>query len=1407
MKKTLLLFLLLPFLGFAQNANLVKWDNPADNDPIVLSPYTNSVEAEPVSAGPDLTLAPLDYQGFRGSPWTTSFSIDERKYFQFVVGSKPGYKIKLNTFNFTYRAENINSLQRYQVRYSKDGFATSTVLIDEATQSGKVNKSLDLSKITLYNGEKITIRIYGYKIKSRSDLGSPLFLINKNTVEAGNTTPTINGAVSVYNPADLNANDDLITTQEKTAISFNPLTNDTNTTGATITNTQPPSTEGTVSRNGNIFVFTPTATFTGTTSFTYTLTIGAKSATATVVIYVNALTPKLIIWNGADQTPKAVVTDQNITGNDLTVSPPTANQANLELGTYSNYFNINGLQNNGSTAETLNRYIQFSVTVKEKYKLTLKQLKFAYFSQSDDQGASMFQVRYSKDPNFADNGTVFLGPTTAFRGTDTDVTLNFPSGTTISSTKNETLYIRIYPYAVSNLYNGYFKLRNDTGGEVGPTISGIVEPANLITANADFIQTNPNTAVVVPILSNDENYTPLASITATQPSSGGTVQVNGTNNITFTPTAGFTGTSKFEYTIFNGLNYSTATVTVNVSCQISGNQVAFGNGSWIGYVYSFTGNTAPNPAYNTLPTGTGVNYLGTVTETTQNFDRNVEAGAVNGATRNFCDPAPTDRFFVRYKMTANIAEAGQYNFMLGSDDGVRLYVDGVKVLERWNQHSYTVDSVLRNITTTGTHEFILEYFELDGSSRVQISFGLVKGDQTLPYGDKVWNVYGFVKNDLNLSNVVYAGNFVDPSLNVKSTTYWPVDKSPAAATAWQGAPMPNDNFTVSYRRQGFPCGTYRIELANSDDATQIYLDNNLIFTQAGYTNTPAYINTGATYILGSNSKIEVRLREDGGNANVAVNFVRVMTPYTGSETVNSNSSIEISSTVNLGSDIRVCSCTVKAGATLNIPANRTLTVDEDINVINTGKFVIQSGGSLLQTSTSTTMFTGNNANALEVQRKITARRMDLTYWSNPITKAGGFTMHDLSPDTLLDKYYIYDTSLGWVSKLNGEWPMEKGVGYSIRAPQYFDPTTPAEFTGTFKGGVPNNGDINVDVVQGKFNLIGNPYPSAIYADDLIRGNTGLGTLYFWTHNSVPTQSKPGDTNFYYGNADYAAYNLSGNVGGAKLNGKYFEGYIAVGQGFLAKPSSTKVNFNNTMRRAGNNSQFYKSNTTGELEKNRVWLNMSNDEGAYKQLLVGYIEGATNSIDIDYDATTMGSNNYVDFYSINESKKLAIQGRALPFDDTDVIPLGYKATTAGELTISIDHADGFFDKQAVYLEDAITGKTIDLRTENYKFTTEVGTFADRFKLRYTSKTLGTGDFETADNTVFVSVKSKVVKINVTKENIKDVQIYNISGQSVYNKTKIDSNELQITNLPSGYQVLLVKVILENGSQVTKKIIFN
>ena len=121
------------------------------------------------------------------------------------------------------------------------------------------------------------------------------------------------------------------------------------------------------------------------------------------------------------------------------------------------------------------------------------------------------------------------------------------------------------------------------------------------------------------------------------------------------------------------------------------------------------------------------------------------------------------------------------------------------------------------------------------------------------------------------------------------------------------------------------------------------------------------------------------------------------------------------------------------------------------------------------------------------------------------------------------------------------------------------------------------------------------------------------------------------------------------------------------------------------------------------------------------MLVGYATGATNGIDNAYDGATSDSNKYIDFYSINGNANYIIQGRAVPFDKTDKVPLGYKSTIEGTFVISIDKVDGVLATQTVFVEDKVTNTIHNLKDGSYSFTTLKGIFNDRFVLRYTDNT--------------------------------------------------------------------------------------
>ncbi|KAF2335532.1 T9SS sorting signal type C domain-containing protein [Flavobacterium daemonense] len=532
------------------------------------------------------------------------------------------------------------------------------------------------------------------------------------------------------------------------------------------------------------------------------------------------------------------------------------------------------------------------------------------------------------------------------------------------------------------------------------------------------------------------------------------------------------------------------------------------------------------------------------------------------------------------------------------------------------------------------------------------------------------------------------------------------------------------------------------------------------------------------------------------------------TSWTGNTDPTSNDVLIFAGDYSLNKDIEGCSCTVNNNAKVTIKTGKTMTITNFIHV-DSGSLNFENNASLIQTNPDATINTGNIS---YIRNSLPIRQADFVYWSSPVK---GYTLAGVSPATSADKYFTYNGTQ-WISVARTT-EMIVGKGYIIRGPDNYSNTQRQAFTATFTG-VPNNGTLSGETVSAdKFYLVGNPYPSALDGSKFILDNNNknllTGTLYFWTHNTLVVLSGA----YQYNADDYASYNVTGGVRTSAITGTTSgnnneapTGQIGAGQSFFvgAKAAGT-IKFDNTMRSGGtNNSQFFKpatAKTTG-TEKHRLWLNMTNDEGAFKQLLVGYVEGATNKIDFGYDGETFDGNKYLDFYSINENTSLVIQGRGLPFSDSDTVPLGYRTTIAGNFTIAIDAADGDLKTQKIYLEDKTTSVIYDLTAGNYTFTTGVGTFQDRFVLRYTNKSLGTGDFENVKDGVLVSIKDKIIKVLSSNENLKEVDIYDISGKVLYNKTKINATELQISNLQSGNGVLIAKVILENGSSISKKIIF-
>lgn len=163
-----------------------------------------------------------------------------------------------------------------------------------------------------------------------------------------------------------------------------------------------------------------------------------------------------------------------------------------------------------------------------------------------------------------------------------------------------------------------------------------------------------------------------------------------------------------------------------------------------------------------------------------------------------------DHFSARWQRTLNF-DAGIYRFNIEVDDGFRLYIDNVLILDEWEEgpaRTYTVDVPL----STGLHTIQVDYFERTGVALMRFwwerneSFSGWKGEY---FGNRELQGNPALVRD-------------DPQIDFN----WG-EGGPAAN-------LPTDHFSARWqRRVTFDAGTYSF-FVRIDDGARVFLDSQLI---------------------------------------------------------------------------------------------------------------------------------------------------------------------------------------------------------------------------------------------------------------------------------------------------------------------------------------------------------------------------------------------------------------------------------------------------------------------------------------------------------------------------------------------------------------------------------------------------
>ncbi|MEN3323944.1 T9SS type A sorting domain-containing protein [Mariniflexile soesokkakense] len=554
-----------------------------------------------------------------------------------------------------------------------------------------------------------------------------------------------------------------------------------------------------------------------------------------------------------------------------------------------------------------------------------------------------------------------------------------------------------------------------------------------------------------------------------------------------------------------------------------------------------------------------------------------------------------------------------------------------------------------------------------------------------------------------------------------------------------------------------------------------------------------------------------------------------------------------------------CSLTVTNLGLLNIADNTFVEVQNNITVDAGGSFIVQPYGTVVQIDDSG-IVTNNGSMSVTKKTAPLAVALEYTYWSSPVfgeTIGNGLFEANVSrrykfiAQNFLDETAetgnnnaivtgqddIDDNGNDW-QWVNGATVMQPGVGYaSTHDPNVFVfPGVGYDYT--FDGRF-NTGIIYVPVYRNdgstadnNWNFIGNPYPSAISASAFLTQNnynastntagTLAGAIYYWSQNTPPSGSSNGNQALNFATSDYAIENGTGGSAGG--DGILPNGFIPSGQGFFvsfsqARPSSTgSVVFNNSMRVKGStdNSLFFKnSNTKVKTSSiaNKIWVNLTSDNGVFNQILVGYVNGATNNDDdMFYDAPkNLSSGTTAHLYTtiVGSNKKFAIQGKDVnSINENEIIKLGFKTsiTVATLYTLSIDQLEGdFLNSNAIYLKDNLLNKVHCLSTSDYTFTSAKGEFNNRFEIAFSNQALAIEDVLLNKNSLkIVELENDYVQFNTSNNlSIKTVQIFDLLGRALYQfKGETTSETYRLSNLNNS--VFIAKVTLSNGGVITKKV---
>lgn len=338
----------------------------------------------------------------------------------------------------------------------------------------------------------------------------------------------------------------------------------------------------------------------------------------------------------------------------------------------------------------------------------------------------------------------------------------------------------------------------------------------------------------------------------------------------------------------------------------------------------------------------------------------------------------------------------------------------------------------------------------------------------------------------------------------------------------------------------------------------------------------------------------------------------------------------------------------------------------------------------------------------------------------------------------------------------------------------------------YSGTTPNNSIFGL-------NLLGNSLTCSLDWTKVILNGPVSSTVHYTTGNQ------------------WASYNP--NVGGT--NGATKD--IPPLQGFFVQATDRGASIDLSGAKEHSTQARYKKSGTvngnlqNESETPQVKLELNGADGTSDETIVWFNDKATTGYDSEYDGSKLFNSEapFGELFSIIGGVNYVINGIPLP-KETYIVPLGVKIARTGNYS--------FIKKKfiiptgyQVYLIDKDRNSlTLDLKNnKDYTFSSNAGTFKDRFLLKITSLSKNQSEQILSDANFDIYASFGIVNVtplnSTLNSEIGEVKIYDLTGRIVKHVKNIEWHEGSPVQIPcKGQQGVFIVEITSGAVRQTGKI---